>query len=249
MDEDVDAMVSVARDQVRGQRREGDEAPVGGDRGKAAVVICLRPGGADADPGRLAPHSVADEDVIPVVSVALDQVRGVVEKATKRPVAEIEIGKFEEAPDLGFPLAPAELTLTRVVFTATPAEAGTAASAKAEAVSARNRYLDRLILSFPSLPSCLEDGRRAYARVGGGVEGGGVSGNRTCRPGAEISTAGRDLVRPPGSTRHGSGCSGAAALVHGSQQPRSPDLRLRAKRSLERREVSQRRQRKVQSGP
>jgi hypothetical protein len=29
-------------------------------------------------------------------------------------------------------------------------------------------------LSFPSLPSCLEDGRRAYARMGGGVEGGGV---------------------------------------------------------------------------
>ena len=75
------------------------------------------------------------------------------EKATKRPVAEIEIGKFEEAPDVGFPSAPAELTLTRVVFTATPAEAGTVASAKAETVSAINRCLDRLILSFPSPPS------------------------------------------------------------------------------------------------
>jgi hypothetical protein len=57
-------------------------------------------------------------------------------------VAEIEIGKFEEAPDVGFPLAPAEFTLTRVVVTATPAEAGTAASAKADAVSAKNRCLD-----------------------------------------------------------------------------------------------------------
>jgi hypothetical protein len=93
------------------------------------------------------------------------------EKATNRPVAEIEIGKFEEAPDVGFPSAPAEFTLTRVVVTAIPASAGVAVSATTEAVSAKNRYLDRLMLSFTSLPSCLEDGRRAYARMGGGVEG------------------------------------------------------------------------------
>jgi hypothetical protein len=76
------------------------------------------------------------------------------EKATKRPVAEIDTDEFEEHPEQGFPLSPAELTLTRVVFTATPAEAGTAVSARADAVSATNRYLDRLILSFLSLPSC-----------------------------------------------------------------------------------------------
>jgi len=80
------------------------------------------------------------------------------EKATKRPVAEIEIGRFEEHPEQGFPLSPAEFTLTRVVVTATPAEAGAAASATAEAVSAKNTYLYRLI-SFPSLPSLLEGGR------------------------------------------------------------------------------------------
>jgi hypothetical protein len=90
-------------------------------------------------------------------------------------VAEIDTGPFEEHPEQGFPLAPAELTLTRVVVTATPADAGTAASAKADAVSAKNRYLDRL-MSFPSLPSCVEDGRRAYARVGVEVEGGWVFG-------------------------------------------------------------------------
>jgi hypothetical protein len=98
------------------------------------------------------------------------------EKATKRPLAEIETDEFEEHPEQGFPLAPAEFTLTRVVFTATPAEAGTAVSAKAEAVSAKNRCLDRLICRSPSLPSCLEDGRRAYARVRGGVEDGGLFG-------------------------------------------------------------------------
>src|SRR6185295_18388422 len=69
-DEDVDVMVSVALDQVRGGGLEGDEASVGGDRGiKEAGVIALRPGGADADPRRLAPLSVADEDVIGVVVV------------------------------------------------------------------------------------------------------------------------------------------------------------------------------------
>src|SRR6185295_11147542 len=76
-------------------------------------------------------------------------------KATKRPVAEIDTDPFEEHPEQGFPLAPAELTLTRVVVTATPAEAGTATSATAATVSAKNTYLDRLMLSFPSLPSCL----------------------------------------------------------------------------------------------
>jgi hypothetical protein len=67
-------------------------------------------------------------------------------------VAEIEIGRFEEHPEQGFPLSPAELTLTRVVFTATPAEAGTEASAKAEAVSAKNRCLDLFCCPSPPRP-------------------------------------------------------------------------------------------------
>jgi hypothetical protein len=75
------------------------------------------------------------------------------EKATKRPVAEIETGRFEESPGLAFPGAPAEFTLTRVVFTATPAEAGTEASAKAETVSVRNRCLNCPNCPSPSPPS------------------------------------------------------------------------------------------------
>jgi hypothetical protein len=57
-------------------------------------------------------------------------------------VAEIEPGEFEESPGLALPGTPAEFTVTRVVVTATPAEAGTAASVRAEAVSANTRCLD-----------------------------------------------------------------------------------------------------------
>ena len=58
-------------------------------------------------------------------------------KGDEAPVAEIELGEFEEAPGLGISGHPGGVTLTRVVVTDTPAEAGTAASAKAEAVNAK----------------------------------------------------------------------------------------------------------------
>ena len=76
-DEGVGRVKAVARDQARGQRREGDETPVvGGDRGERAFGVPLLSFGTDAEERRPAPLSVVQEDVDGLVSVALDQVWG-----------------------------------------------------------------------------------------------------------------------------------------------------------------------------
>ena len=78
-DEDVSGEVRVVTDQVRGERVEGDVAPVGGDRGVPAIadLFPLRAGGAHADPRGRAGRTVSDEDIGGDVRVAVDQVRGI----------------------------------------------------------------------------------------------------------------------------------------------------------------------------
>ena len=66
--------------------------PLAESEGKALSLFGTAPAESAADPRRLAPQSVVDKDVIPVVSVAATRFGWAEEKATKRPVAEIEPG-------------------------------------------------------------------------------------------------------------------------------------------------------------
>ena len=85
---DVDPGRLAALGRGRRRRSDGFDRPGPGSRPKTrrrrsarwrrsrkgAVVISLSPGGADAHPRRLAPHSVADVNVIEAASFVLDQV-------------------------------------------------------------------------------------------------------------------------------------------------------------------------------
>src|SRR5437868_1071046 len=73
--EDVGLAVRIVANQVRCEGGEGDEPPVGGDRGAVAVAVSLPAGLTGAHPPRPAGPAVADEDVRLAVRVVADQVR------------------------------------------------------------------------------------------------------------------------------------------------------------------------------
>src|SRR5206468_5377 len=71
--EDVADPVRVALYELGSRRLEGDEAPVGRDRGHDALAFGLRAVGVDAYSGGLAGLAVAHEDVPHAIRIARDE--------------------------------------------------------------------------------------------------------------------------------------------------------------------------------
>src|SRR5438132_676116 len=72
--EDVGRAVRVAADEVGRDRLEGDETPVGGDRGSGAEEVALYAVRVDADARGLAGLEIAHEDVLRRGRVARDAI-------------------------------------------------------------------------------------------------------------------------------------------------------------------------------
>ena len=74
--ENIAAAIGVTSDEVRGKGCEGDETPVGADRGVDAIIVRLHPCRPETDPLGLTGCEIAKEEVRDGIGIAGDKVGG-----------------------------------------------------------------------------------------------------------------------------------------------------------------------------